>query len=56
MDFLVAGFRNTVSSSRSTSTVGQRDQFQLPTRSINGGTEVNHGTTTYNAAIAQNVQ
>jgi outer membrane protein TolC len=37
------------------STVGQRDLFQLPTRTINGGTRVNQATTTYNASMSQEV-
>jgi len=54
VDFLVAGFRNTYRPSV-TSTVGLRDQYQLPTSSLNGGTKVNNGTTTYNFGLAQNV-
>ncbi len=54
VDFLVAGFRNTYRPLVS-STVGLRDQYQLPTSSLNGGTKVNNGTTTYNFGLAQNV-
>ena len=54
VDFLVAGFRNQFQPVLA-STVGQRDLFQLPTRTINGGTRVNQATTTYNASIAQEV-
>lgn len=54
VDFLVAGFRNTYRPSV-TSTVGLRDQYQLPTSSLNGGTKVNNGTRTYNFGLAQNV-
>lgn len=54
VDFLVAGFRNTYRPSV-TSTIGLRDQYQLPTSSLNGGTKVNNGTTTYNFGLAQNV-
>ena len=54
VDFLVAGFRNQFMPVLA-STVGQRDLFQLPTRTINGGTRVNQATTTYNASIAQEV-
>ncbi len=54
VDFLVAGLRNFYRPSVS-STVGLRDQFQLPTSSLNGGTKVNNGTTTYNFGLAQNV-
>ncbi len=54
VDFLVAGFRNTYRPSV-TSTVGLRDQYQLPTSSLNGGTKVNNGTRTYNFGLTQNV-
>jgi outer membrane protein TolC len=54
VDFLVAGFRNTYLPVVS-STVGQRENFQLPTRTLTGGTRVNQGTLTYNASIAQTV-
>jgi outer membrane protein len=52
VDFLVAGFRNQFMPILA-STVGQRDLFQLPTRTINGGTRVSQATTTYNASISQ---
>jgi outer membrane protein len=52
VDFLVAGFRNTYLPVLS-STVGQREQYQLPTRTLTGGSRVNQGTLTYNASIAQ---
>lgn len=55
VDFLVAGFRNQFMPVFA-STVGQRDLFQLPTRTINGGTRVNQATTTYNASISQEVK
>ncbi len=32
-----------------------RDQYQLPTSSLNGGTKVNNGTATYNFGLSQNV-
>ena len=54
VDFQVAGFRNQFQPILA-STVGQRDLFQLPTRTINGGTRVSQATTTYNASIAQEV-
>lgn len=54
VDFLVAGFRNTYRPSVS-STLGLRDQYQLPTSSLNGGRRVNNGTTTYNFGLSQNV-
>jgi outer membrane protein len=52
VDFLVAGFKNTYLPVLS-STVGQRENYQLPTRTLTGGTRVNQGTLTYNASIAQ---
>jgi outer membrane protein TolC len=54
VDFLVAGFRNTYRPSFS-STLGLRDQYQLPTSSLNGGTKVNNGTRTYNFGLSQNL-
>ena len=54
VDFLVAGFKNTYLPVL-TSTVGQRENYQLPTRTLTGGTRVNQGTLTYNASIAQTV-
>ncbi len=54
VDFLVAGFRNTYRPLAS-STLGLRDQYQLPTSSLNGGTKVNNGTRTYNFGLSQNV-
>ena len=52
VDFLIAGFRNTFLPVLS-STVGQREQYQLPTRTLTGGTRVNQDTLTYNASLAQ---
>jgi outer membrane protein len=54
VDFLVAGFKNTYLPVLS-STVGQRENFQLPTRTLTGGNRVNQGTLTYNASISQTV-
>ena len=54
VDFVIAGFKNQFQPVLA-STVGQRDLFQLPTRTINGGTRVSQATTTYNASIAQEV-
>jgi outer membrane protein len=54
VDYVIAGFENQFRPLLST-TVGQRDLFQLPTRTINGGTRVNQATTTYNASLAQEV-
>jgi outer membrane protein TolC len=54
VDFLVAGFRNQFLPVLN-STIGQREQYQLPTRTLTGGTRVNQGTTTYNTSLAQEV-
>lgn len=54
VDYLIAGVKNQFQPVLA-STVGQRDLFQLPTRTINGGTRVSQATTTYNASIAQEV-
>ncbi|HEX8031683.1 MAG TPA: TolC family protein [Vicinamibacterales bacterium] len=54
VDFLIAGFRNTYRPAF-TSTLGMRDQYQLPTSTLNGGTKVNNGTATYNFGLSQNV-
>jgi outer membrane protein len=58
VDFLVAGFRNTYQPSLS-STLGMRDQYQLPNSTLSGATvgqKVNNGTATYNVGFAQNVK
>jgi outer membrane protein TolC len=55
VDFLVAGVQNQFNPIVA-STVGQRDLFQLPTRTINGGSRVSQATTTYNASISQEVK
>ena len=52
VDYLVAGFKNTYLPVLS-STVGQRENFQLPTRTLTGGNRVNQATLTYNASIGQ---
>ena len=54
VDFLIAGVKNQFQPVLN-STVGQRDLFQLPTRTINGGTRVSQATTTYNASLTQEV-
>jgi outer membrane protein len=54
VDYQIAGFQNNFQPVLA-STVGQRDLFQLPTRTINGGDRVSQATTTYNASIAQEV-
>src|SRR5436190_2476464 len=45
VDFQVAGIRNTYLPVLN-STLGMRDQFQLPTSTLNGGQRVNNGTRT----------
>jgi outer membrane protein len=55
VDFLVAGFRNLYLPTLA-STVGQRGNYQLPTRTLTGGTRVNQDTLTYNASIAQTLK
>ena len=55
VDFLVAGVQNQFNPILA-STVGQRDLFQLPTRTINGGSRVSQATTTYNASLSQEVK
>jgi outer membrane protein len=54
VDFLIAGFKNQFQPVFA-SQVGLRDTYQLPTRTINGGTRVNQGTTTYNTSLTQEV-
>lgn len=54
VDFVVAGFRNTYRPSLST-TLGARDQYALPTSTLNGGQRVNNATNTYNFGFSQNV-
>jgi outer membrane protein TolC len=54
VDFQVAGLRNTYLPVFN-STLGLRDQYQLPTSTLNGGTKVNNGTRTFNFGVAQNV-
>jgi outer membrane protein TolC len=53
-DFLVASVSNTYRPSLN-STLGARDQYQLPTSTLNGGSKVNNGTRTYNFGLSQNV-
>ena len=55
VDLLVAGVQNQFNPILA-STVGQRDLFQLPTRTINGGSRVSQATTTYNASLSQEVK
>ena len=54
VDFLIAGFQNQFQPVFA-SQIGLRDTYQLPTRTINGGTRVNQGTTTYNTSLTQEV-
>ena len=52
VDLQIAGVRN-LYKPLFTSTLGMRDQYQLPTSSLNGGTKVNNGTTTYNFGLTK---
>ena len=54
VDFTVAGVRNTYRPTLST-TIGTRDQVQLPTNQLNGGVRVSNGTSTFNFGLAQPV-
>jgi outer membrane protein len=54
VDLQIAGLRNSYLPVV-TSAIGQRDNTQLPRDQLQGGQRVSVGTTTYNAAIAQNV-
>jgi outer membrane protein len=52
VDLQIAGLRNLYLPTV-TSSIGQRDNFQLPRDQLQGGQRVSVGTTTYNAAVAQ---
>ncbi|HXG90252.1 MAG TPA: TolC family protein [Vicinamibacterales bacterium] len=52
IDFQIAGLRNAYQP-LATSTIGQRDNTQLPRDQLQGGQRVAVATTTYNAAISQ---
>jgi outer membrane protein len=54
VDLQIAAIRNGYKPV-ATSTVGQRDQVRLPNSLLNGGTQVNNTTTTYNFGLAQTV-
>ena len=54
VDLQLAGLQNFYLPAFS-STAGVRDQYQLPTSSLNGGTKVNNGTRNFNFGFAQNV-
>jgi outer membrane protein TolC len=54
VDLQIAGVRNFYLPAFS-STMGVRDQYQLPTSSLNGGTKVNNGTRNFNFGFGQNV-
>ena len=54
VDLQIAQIKNTYLPV-ATSSVGQRSNFQLPRDQLQGGQRVSIGTTTYNAALAQNV-
>ena len=55
VDFQIAGVRNLYTPNLST-TLGARDQYALPTSTLNGGTKVNNATNTYNFGLSQNVR
>ena len=54
VDLQIVGLRNTYLPTV-TSSVGQRDIYQLPRDQLQGGNRVSVGTTTYNAGYAQNL-
>jgi outer membrane protein TolC len=54
VDLQIAGLKNTYLPTV-TSSVGQRDIYQLPRDQLQGGTRVSVGTTTYNAGYTQNM-
>ena len=54
VDYTVTGIKNIFRPTLS-STLGQRDQVQLPTNQLNGGVRVSNGTSTYNFGVAQPV-
>ena len=54
VDLQIAGLRNSYLPTV-TSSIGQRDIYQLPRDQLQGGNRVSIGTTTYNAGYAQNM-
>ncbi len=52
IDFQIAGLKNTYLPVV-TSSIGQRDNFQLPRDQLQGGNRVSIGTTTYNGGLTQ---
>jgi outer membrane protein TolC len=54
VDLQIAGVKN-IYRPTATSTLGIRDQYQVPSSSLNGGTKVNNGTRTYNFGWQQQV-
>ena len=54
VDLQIAGLKNTYLPTL-TSTIGQRDIFQLPRDQLQGGNRVSVATTTYNAGVTQNM-
>jgi outer membrane protein len=54
VDYQIAGIRNTYLPVLN-STMGVRDQYALPTSTLNGGQRVNNGTRTFNFGMSQNV-
>jgi outer membrane protein TolC len=55
VDLQIVGLRNTYLPT-ATSSIGQRDNFQLPRDQLQGGQRVSVGTTTFNAGVTQNVK
>jgi outer membrane protein TolC len=54
VDLQIAGLRNTYLPTL-TSSIGQRDNFQLPRDQLQGGQRVSVGTTTFNGGLTQNL-
>jgi outer membrane protein len=54
VDLQIAGFKNTYLPVV-TSTIGQRDVYQLPRDQLQGGDRVSQATTTFNGAVTQNM-
>ena len=54
VDLQIAGFKNTYLPVV-TSTIGQRDVYQLPRDQLQGGDRVSQATTTFNGALTQNM-
>ena len=54
VDLQIAGLKNSYLPV-ATSTIGQRDNYQLPRDQLQGGQRVSVATTTYNAGLTQNM-